>query len=86
MRCRCGNEPIDLFFRQLCLALDGGEPEKESFCYYDFASQEKITQETEDFFAGQMTDVDEATQLIPDIFDKDIPHTQKFASVPTDIQ
>ncbi len=76
---------MDLFFRQLCLALDGGEPEKESFCYYDFASQEKITQETEDFFAGQMTDVDEATQLIPDVFDKDIPHTQKFASVPTDI-
>lgn len=76
---------MDLFFKQLCQALDGKEPEPERYSYYDYVAEEKITPDTEKFFAEQMTEVDEATQLIPDIFEKDLSHRQAFTSVPTNI-
>lgn len=76
---------VDIFFGQLCQALDGTEPQKETYSYYDFAAEEKITPETEEFFAGQMAEMEEATQLIPDVFEKDLPHIEKLVSVPTDI-
>lgn len=76
---------VDLFISQLCNALDGAEPEKESYSYYDFASEEEITPETEEFFAGQMANADEATRVIPDIYDDDLAHTEKEVSVTTDI-
>ena len=76
---------VDLFISQLCLALNGEEPEKESYSYYDFASEEEIAPETEEFFAGQMAGVDEATRLIPDIFADNLPHTEKNVNAETDI-
>ncbi len=76
---------FDIFVKQLAEALDGKEPEKESYSYYDFAAEEKIAPETEKFFEGQMEEVEEPTQLIPDIFDKDLPHTVKSVTEPTDI-
>ncbi|MBQ3841089.1 MAG: amino acid adenylation domain-containing protein [Ruminiclostridium sp.] len=76
---------VDLFISQLCGALDGEEPEKESYSYYDFASEEKIAPETEEFFAGQMANAEEATRLIPDVFDDELPHTEREVSVGTDI-
>ena len=77
---------VDLFFRQLCEALDGKTPEKESYTYYDFASDEKIAPETEQFFAEQMAEVEEPTQLIPDVFEENLPHTEASVSVPVDIK
>ena len=76
---------MDMFFERLCEALDGKQPEAERYTYYDFAADEKITEETEDFFKQQMADVEEATQLIPDVFEADLPHTEKSVSVQTDI-
>ncbi|MBR5091319.1 MAG: amino acid adenylation domain-containing protein [Ruminiclostridium sp.] len=76
---------VDLFISQLCNALDGEEPEKESYSYYDFASEESIAPETEEFFAGQMTNAEEATRLIPDIFDDKLIHAEREVSVGTDI-
>ena len=75
---------MDIFFRQLCLALDGETPERERYDYYDFVAEETIAPGVEEFFAGQMAEVEEATQLIPDIFEEDLPHTEKSVSVPTD--
>ena len=76
---------MDLFFRRLCETLDGKEPEAERYTYYDYAAQEKLTPELEDFFAKQMADVEEATRLIPDVFEENLPHTEKSVAVPTDI-
>ena len=81
----CDGASIDLFISQLCSALDGEAPEMESYSYYDFASEEKISPETEEFFAGQMANAEDATMLLPDVFDEGLPHTEKNASVPTDI-
>ena len=76
---------MDLFFRQLTEALDGKAPEKETYTYYDFVAQEKPDAETEDFFRTQMAEVEEPTQLIPDVFDENLPHTEKTVAVPTNI-
>ena len=76
---------LDLFFSQLCQALDGAEPERETYTYYDFVSEEHISPEVEAFFASQLAGVEEATQLIPDVFGENLPHTERSVSVPTDI-
>lgn len=77
---------MDLFFERLCETLDGKEPEPERYTYYDFAAQEKITSETEDFFAQKMAEVEEPTQLIPDVFTENLPHTENSVSVKTEIK
>ena len=76
---------VDLFMEQLCRALDGEEPEKESYSYYDYAAEEAITPEAEAFFASQLTALEEGTQLIPDVYGEGLPHREKHVSVPTDI-
>ena len=76
---------VDIFITQLAKALDGVDPEKEDYTYYDFVQDEEITPETEHFFEQQMSEVEEPTQLIPDVFEKDLPHTQQSVAVPTDI-
>lgn len=73
----------DLFFTQLCQALDGCEIEKEQYTYYDFVADEKITPEAEDFFALQMAEVEDATGLIPDVYEEGLPHTQRKTGVST---
>ena len=77
---------VDLFFTQLTQAIDGINPEKEDYTYYDFVRDEEITPEKESFFERQMAEVEEPTQLIPDVFEQNLPHTQKSVAVPTDIQ
>ena len=81
----CDGASIDLFISQLCSALDGEAPEMESYSYYEFASEEKISPETEEFFAGQMANAEDATMLLPDVFDEGLTHTERSESVPTDI-
>ncbi|MBQ0002114.1 MAG: amino acid adenylation domain-containing protein [Treponema sp.] len=76
---------IDLFIKQLCECLEGKKPEKEEYTYLDYTADEKISPETEKFFEEQMSDFEEATQLIPDVFEKDLPHTEGIVSVKTDL-
>ena len=76
---------VDLFISQLCSALDGSPAEKEDYTYYDFVRDEEITPETESFFEQQMAEVEEPTQLIPDVFEQHLPHIQKSVATPTDI-
>ena len=75
---------MDIFFDQLCRALDGEEPETEKYTYYDYAGEEKITPEVEDFFKKQMEGVEEATGLIPDVFETGLPHSVGEISIKTD--
>ncbi len=75
---------MDLFLDQLCQALDGAEPEKESYSCYDYAAEERILPETEAFFADRMAEMEDATQLLPDVYE-DRPHREEQVSAPTDI-
>ena len=76
---------VDIFFEQICQALDGVEIEKEKYDYYDFVADEKIAPEAEDFFAGRMAEMEDATRLIADVYEEGIPHTEKEVSIATDL-
>ena len=76
---------VDIFFEQICQALDGVEIEKEKYDYYDFVADEKIAPEAEDFFAGRMAEMEDATSLIADVYEEGIPHTEKEVSIATDL-
>ncbi len=75
---------VDLFMHQLCRALDGGEIEEEKYSYYDFVADQHISRETEDFFADRMARVENSSQLIPDVFEQNLPHTEGTVSAPSD--
>ena len=76
---------MDIFFEQLCMALDGVEVKEENYTYYDYVAQEEISPETEEFFKNSLSTMEEATQLIPDVFDEGLPHRERSVTVPTDI-
>ncbi len=73
----------DLLLNQLCQALDGAEIEKETYTYYNFIADEQISQETEDYYADRMARIEDSSQLIPDVFEKDLPHTEGSVTTPT---
>jgi len=75
---------VDIFMNQLCQAIDGAEIEKETYSYYDFVAEQHISPETEDFFADRMSRVEDSSQFLPDVFEKDLPHTEGSVSVPSD--
>ena len=77
---------LDIFFKELCSALDGKAPEKESNSYYSFANGQKIENDTEQFFAAQLGRIEEASSLIPDLYDADDSHRQARVKCPTDLQ
>ncbi|SFD03730.1 non-ribosomal peptide synthetase [Butyrivibrio sp. YAB3001] len=77
---------MDIFFRQLCEVLDGKEPEKEYYDYYDYVSDEHINEEDEAYFARQMEEVPEAVMLLPDIYEEKSEHTEKSLNVPTNLK
>ena len=75
---------VDLFFQQLCQALDGQELQPERYSYYDFVADERIDDETEAFFRTQMADVEQATELIPDVYEQGLSHLEARVSLPAD--
>lgn len=77
---------LDIFFRQLCACLDGTSPEKEEYTYFDYLEDEKIAPETEKFFEEQMACCEEATSLIPDIFEEGLEHSEGIISVKSDLK
>ncbi len=76
----------DIFYRQLCQALDGKEPEAEKYDYYQFVTDQKIEDTTEQFFAGQLGQIEEASALLPDKYDSNESHRQAEVTVLTDLQ
>ncbi len=76
---------VDILLNDLCKALDGKKPEEERITSYDFALEQHVDQENEAFFDTLMSDVDEASRLIPDIYEQDAVHTEGIVSVKTDL-
>ncbi|MCQ2184370.1 MAG: amino acid adenylation domain-containing protein, partial [Bacteroidales bacterium] len=77
---------LDIFYKQLCQALDGKAPEKEKYDYYRFVADQKADASTEQFFARQLGVIEEASALLPDRYDADDSHRQGELSVPADLQ
>ena len=77
---------LDIFYRQLCQALDGKSLEKEKYDYYQFVTAQKIEPSTEQFFEEQLSRIEEASALLPDLYDTDDSHRQGELSRPTDLQ
>ncbi|MDO4478234.1 MAG: amino acid adenylation domain-containing protein [Lachnospiraceae bacterium] len=77
---------IDLFEEELCLVLDGKEPEKEDLSYFAYSKEETIRPEDEAFFAEQMGDVEEASKLLPDIFENGLSSTEGEVAVAVDLE
>ena len=76
---------MDIMLNQLCEALDGKEIRKETYTCYDAALSESIEEENEAFFDEVMNGVDEASQLISDVYEKDLDHREGIVSVDTDL-
>ncbi|MBQ0006114.1 MAG: amino acid adenylation domain-containing protein, partial [Alistipes sp.] len=77
---------LDIFYRQLCQALDGKSPEKEKYDYYQFVAAQKTDSSTEQFFAEQLGRIEEASALLPDRYDGDDSHSQGELTRSTNLQ
>ncbi len=76
---------VDLVFRELCMALDGEKIAPESYTSFDFTREQHLDEENEKFFDQVMAGAEEASQLIPDVYEKGKPHTEGMAEVPVDL-
>ncbi len=76
---------VDLMLRELCRALDGESISPESYTSFDFAREQHLEEENERFFDQVMAGVEEASQLIPDVYEKDKPHTEGQAKEEIDL-
>ena len=77
---------LDIFYKQLCRALDGEAPEKEEYDYYQFVADQKTDSSTEQFFSEQLGRIEEASALLPDRYDGDDSHRQGELKRPTDLR
>ena len=77
---------IDIFYKQLCDALDGNSPEEEKYDYYRFVSEQKIETVTEKFYAEQLSRIDEASALLPDRYDGDDSHAEAEVTISTNLE
>ena len=76
---------VDLMLRELCKALDGENISPEGYTSFDFAREQHLEEENEKFFDQVMAGVDEASQLIPDVYEKDKAHTEGKVGAPVDL-
>ena len=76
---------VDLLLTDLCRSLKGESIPPEAYTCFDFAADQKIEEANEAFFDQLMGGVEEASQLIPDVYEKDIPHTEGKVSEPVDL-
>lgn len=77
---------LDVFYRQLCQAIDGQSLEKEIYNYYQFVAGQKIDTTTEQFFVEQLSQIEEASALLPDKYENDDTHKEGQVKCPTDLQ
>ncbi len=76
---------MDLFIDQVCKVLDGKPLEPERQTYFDYVSTQTLSSEDDDFFAEQMSKMDESSQLIPDIFETGKSHSEGNVRVKVDL-
>lgn len=76
---------VDIMLSELCRHLDGKELSPELDTAFDFAAKQVKDEANEAFFDQLMGGVEEASQLIPDVYEKNLSHTEGMVSVPTDL-
>lgn len=76
---------IDLFVQQLCQALDGEPLEHEQCSYYEYVSTQTLLLEDDDFFAAEMAQSENASRLLPDVYEQGLPHSEGSVSTPLDL-
>ncbi len=76
---------VDILLSELCKALDGASLQEEHYTSYDFALDQHIDKANEDYFDTLMSDVDEASRLIPDIYKEDAAHSEGIIRINTDL-
>ncbi len=63
---------LDVFMPELCAALDGVEPTPESYSYFDYATDQKASEDSEEyaaaeaFFRERMQGFESASAILPD--------------------
>ena len=63
---------LDVFMSEFCTAMDGVDPVPETYSYFDYAVDQKASEETpefkeaEAFFQGQMAGCESASAILPD--------------------
>ncbi len=77
---------LDIFYNQLCQALEGKSLEQEQYNYYQFVTNQTIDAATEQFFAEQLSQIEEASALLPDKYDNEDSHQQANVKISTDLQ
>ncbi|MCQ2257274.1 MAG: amino acid adenylation domain-containing protein [Bacteroidaceae bacterium] len=76
---------LDIFYNQLCKALDGESLEKEGYDYYQFVADQKIESKTEDFFASQLGQIEDASAFLPDEYNANDDHAEARVRCATDL-
>ena len=71
---------IDLLNHQICAAIGGIAPEKETYDYYDFVRDQKEDSSADEYFEELLGGVEEVSRLAPDVF-TDEEHSLKSVSV-----
>ncbi len=77
---------VDLMLDELAGAIDGADIPAEKFTCFDLAAKQKTDPANEEFFDQMMSGTEEASQLIPDVYEKDLPHTEGRVSVPVKLE
>ena len=77
---------LDIFYRQLCQSIDGLPLTPENYDYFQFVADQEIEESTEQFFAEQLGQIEEASALLPDRFTNDDSHHQGEIKIPTDLK
>ncbi len=76
---------VDLLLTDLCRSLQGESIPPESYTCFDFAADQHIDEANQAFFDQLMGGVEEASQLIPDVYEENIPHREGKVSQPVDL-
>ena len=76
---------VDIMLRDLCALYSGKKLEAESYTCYDCANSQQLSCENEQFFDTLMAGVEQASQLIPDVYDKNAQHNEGTVSVESSI-
>ena len=76
---------FDIFIKDLCALLNDEKITAEKNTYFDYGQDQKINPDDEKYFDSRMT-VSEATALIPDVFDDNLPHNEAQVEITTNLK
>ena len=81
---------LDIFMTELCAAVDGTDPAPETYTYFDYAADQKASEESEEyaasaaFFQERMAGCEGASAILPDREKGDGPGVVASLEIPVD--